>query len=210
MSKADRAKKRAKSKAQVAKVAPIGLPPIPQIPKREGNGRTSRAAVPRDPHVEMLKARCRRWGIPSSRKDEMRDPWWGCEAGGAMAKATTRLDERKALWDAICWMRRTVIAFDRAIGAPNRHAQCLRLMLPNEAMEATGDDPAPDDRTDEEKEDDAVRGYQWLGELSARAGQAAQSEAYRVVLDDQRARDVAALLSVLRQISLGIDPRALT
>ena len=48
------------------------------------------------------------------------------------------------------------------------------------------------------------------GELIGRAGAEAAGEAARAVLDDQRPRDVAAMLSALRQISYGVDPKALT
>lgn len=127
-----------------------------------------------------------------------------------MALATPRLDERKAYWDAICFMRRAAVAFDAVIGAPNRHAQVLRLLVPSEAMEANAETPAIDERTDEQRQDDAVRAMQWVQELAGRAGADAAREASRVVLDDQKARDVGAMLSVLRQISYGIDPKALT
>lgn len=205
MSKADRQRKRDKAKADWK--AGVQLAPVL---KREGNGRTSRAGVTRDPQADMLKARCRRWGFKASKWREMRDPWWGCEAGGNMALTVTSIEERKALWDAICYMRRASVAFDAVIGAPSRHAQVLRLLLPTEAMEVDAETPAPDERTDEERQDDAVRGMMWVQELTGRAGREAAAEAERVVLDDQRPRDVAAMLSALRQISYGVDPKALT
>lgn len=189
--------------------APAGCG-LAEVPRREGNGRESRAGLARDPHVETLKARCRRWGVPARDWRDMRDPWWGCEAGGAMAKATPRRDDRLKLWDAICHMRRVVTAFDRVMGAPNRHAQSLRLMLPIEEMHADATTPPMDERTDAEKEDDAVRALQWLEEWMGRAGVAAKAEAERVVLDDQRPADVAAMLSALHHISDGISGKRLT
>ena len=200
--------KAARKKAKAGDVPPgFELRPVK---RREGNGRASRAGISRDPQAEMLKARCRRWGVSQSKWREMRDPWWGCEAGGAMALATPRLDERKAYWDAICYMRRAAVAFDAVIGAPNRHAQVLRLLVPSEAMEANAETPEADERTDEERQDDAVRAMHWVEELTGRAGADAAGEASRAVLDDQRPRDVGAMLSALRQISYGVDPKALT
>lgn len=200
--------KAARKKAKAGEVPP-GFELRPVV-KREGNGRASRAAIPRDPQTEMLKARCRRWGKPTSHWREMQDPWWGCEAGGAMAMATARLSDRKALWDAICWMRRTVINFDRSIGAPDRHAQCLRLLVPIGETHADSTTPAMDERSDEQKQDDAVLGLQWLEEWIGRAGPAAATECRRVVLDDQRARDVVGMVTALAHISRFIDPKALT
>ena len=189
------------------------LPPgfdLQPIARKQGNGRTHRPQEARDPQAEMLKARCRRWGMPTSKWREMRDPWWGCEAGGAMALVTPKLAERKALWDAICFMRRAAIAFDRVIGAPQRHAQCLRLLLPIPPTETDGDAPAPDLRTDEQREDAAVRAMQWMQELLGRAGPHARAEAEAAVLDDRKPRDVEAMIVGLRHISYGVDPKALT
>lgn len=205
MSKADRQRKRDRAKADWK--AAVKLAPVP---RKQPNGRMHRTQAARDPQAEMLKARCRRWGVRVSKWREMRDPWWGCEAGGNMALAVTSIDERKALWDAICYMRRAAVAFDAVIGAPNRHAQVLRLLLPTEAMEVDAETPEPDERSDEERQDDAVRAMQWVQELTGRAGREAAAEAIRVVLDDQRPRDVAAMLSALRHISCGVDPKALT
>ena len=202
--------KGAKKRARKARKAMEDACALAPIPRRERNGRASRGGISRDPQVEMLKARCRRWGYPASKWREMRDPWWGCEAGGAMAKAVPKLEDRKALWDAICYMRRAAVAFDAVIGAPQRHAQCLRLLLPTEKIEVDGETPESDDRTDEEREDDAVRAIQWVQELTGRAGPDAAGEAMRAVLDDQRPRDVVAVIKALRQVSYGIDPGALT
>ncbi|MFE3839463.1 hypothetical protein [Pseudogemmobacter sonorensis] len=199
--------KSARKRAKAGDLPP-GVPALKPVPRKQPNGRTYREPAQRDPQADMLKARCRRWG--SSQRDwrDMRDPWWGCEAGGAMAKAAPRHDDRTRLWGAICHMRKVVAAFDAVMGAPRRHAQCLRLLLPIEAMEADASSPAPDDRSDEQKQDDAVMAYQWLGEWLGRAGPAAQSEAERVVLDDQRPADVGLLLSALHHISDGITARA--
>ena len=49
-----------------------------------------------------------------------------------------------------------------------------------------------------------------MPEMIGRAGPEAAAEVTRVVLDDQRPRDVAAMLAALRQISCGIDRNALT
>lgn len=180
------------------------LPELAPVARKQGNGRTYRNPIQRNPQAEMLKARCRRWSIPSSKWRDMRDPWWGCEAGGAMALAVPDRHDRLVLWDAICHMRRVITAFDRVIGAPSRHAQCLRLLLPLDELSADASSPPLDERTDEERQDAAVRDLQWLEEWMGRAGEAAQLEACRVVWDDQPARNVEAMLRALWNISDGI------
>ncbi|MFT4149211.1 MAG: hypothetical protein QM656_03365 [Paracoccaceae bacterium] len=195
------ARRRARNEASVINGA---LPVLAEVPRREGNGRVRRSATNRDPMTESLKARCRRWGLPRAMFREMRDPWWGCEAGGAMALAIAARNDRAALWDAICHTRRVVVAFDRAMGAPARHPQCLRLLLPVDSLSADASTPAPDDRTDIEREDDAVRELQSLQEWLGRAGAAAREEVERVVCDDRPCRNPQALVAALWHVWDGI------
>ena len=127
-----------------------------------------------------------------------------------MALAIQPLDERWACWGAICYMRRAVAVYDTVIGAPSRHAQVLWLPFPSEAMEANSETPPPDARTEEKRQNDAVKTMPCMPEMIGRAGPEAAAEVTRLVLDDQRPRDVAAMLAALRQISCGIDRNALT
>lgn len=202
---AKRSRKKAVARQRAEMVDQFALAPSS---KREGNGRLSRSGKPRDPMIETLKARCRRWGFPSGRWREMRDPWWGCEAGGAMALDVLDREDRAKLWDAICHMRRVITDFDRAIGAPNRHARCLRLLLPLDALEADSTSPPPDGRTDREREDSAVMNLQWLEEWLGRAGHEPMMEACRAVWDDQRPRNVGAMLAALWSVSAEITRAA--
>ena len=124
-----------------------------------------------------------------------------------MAPAVTDHEERAQLWDAIQHLRRVQVAHDRAIGAPTRHARCLRLLVPVEAMSADAETPPVDERSDEERQRDATRALMrvegWLGYTDKRA----RSEVLRVVVDDGEVRDVAGLLSALLCLSDGLKGR---
>jgi hypothetical protein len=58
---------------------------------------------------------------------------------------------RADLWNAAQHARQTQAAYDRAIGAPSRHAQVARILAPVAAFEADASSPAPDFRTTEER-----------------------------------------------------------
>ena len=204
-SKAAKRRANAARRAQMeAAAAKAGLPVLAAGPRREKDGHAYRPPETRDPMVESLKSRCRQLGIPTSKWREMRDPWWGCEAGRAMAKVTADRQDRALLWDAICHMRRVIVAYDRVIGAPSRHAQCLRLLLPLDELHADSTTPPRDDRTDEQRQDDAVRHLQWLEEWLGRAGPVSAMEARRVVWDDDKPRSIEALILGLWAVSDGI------
>ena len=115
--------------------------------------------------------------------------------------------DRPDLWDAIQHMRRVVATYDREIGAPTRHAQCLRLLAPVDAMEADAASPAPDDRDDETRMRDAVRGYNGLMGQIAQIERITRRRALAVVLDDDLCFDATGLVEVLRVVSDGIKGR---
>jgi hypothetical protein len=55
------------------------------------------------------------------------------------------------LWNAVKHARQTQERFDRAIGAPPRHAKVASILAPVSAMEADASSPALDLRTPEER-----------------------------------------------------------
>lgn len=187
----------------------LDLPGLAAVTRREPNGRTRRSMADRDPSIDPLAVRCRHVGIQPDAAGlrEACAPWFGCRAGRAMAAAVRDHDERSRLWDAIQHMRRVQVAMDRAIGAPSRHARCLRLLVPVEAMSADAETPPVDERSDEERLRDATRASMrvegWLGYTD----KPARSEALRVVVDDGEVRDVAGLLSALLCVSDGLRAR---
>jgi hypothetical protein len=187
----------------------LDLPGLAPVTRRQPNGQRRRTVEDRDASVQALKVRCRLAGLPETAAGlrEARAPWLGCRAGRAMAAAVTDHEERAQLWDAIQHLRRVQVAHDRAIGAPTRHARCLRLLVPVEAMSADAATPPVDERSDEERQRDATRALMrvegWLGYTDKRA----RSEVLRVVVDDGEVRDVAGLLSALLCLSDGLKGR---
>ena len=206
--KGDKRKSReARAKFEAAAKA-AGVPALADIGRRQPNGQPYRSPE-YDPQRKTLEARCRHMNVKVNR-ETLRDasgPWWGCHAGKAMAAAVKDHNQRIAMWDAICHMRRVQVEFDRAIGAPDRHAQCLRLLLPIEPMEADSTTPPLDERTPQERQRAAeaaiMRLEGWLGYTDGMAA----SEAKRAVIDDHEVRDAAGFLSALRCVADGMSGR---
>jgi hypothetical protein len=102
--------------------------------------------------------------------------------------------------------RATQLAHDKAIGAPNRHAQCLRILAPVDAMQADAASPAPDDRSVEERVRDATRAQMqvegWIGHTDSRAVSAFRQA---VINDpDGPVRDWPGVLACLQCIVEGL------
>lgn len=165
--------------------------------------------IENDADIPALQARCRQRGreITEAELRDAKAPWHGCEAGRAMAGAVEDDKTRTALWDAIQQMRRIVLSYDRALGAPNRHAECLRLMLPTEPMEADAETPPRDERTEEDRYRQAIASWTqmhgWLGYVEGYAA----SVALRTVVDDQRCADPSALIRALHTVHDGMSGR---
>jgi len=113
-----------------------------------------------------------------------RAPWLGCAVGRGIVATSRTEDDRARLWSAVCHIRRTVIAYDRALGSPNRHAQCLRILAPADAMHADAASPAVDTRTPEEKHTQAVTAWMRLHGWLGYADNAARSACLRHVVDE--------------------------
>ncbi len=202
-----RARQRTKARRGLAAVGlAAGLADVSSPPRRQPNGKPYRAPEDKGADKVALKARCRQRGAEatSAQMRESRAPWWGCHAGAAMASAVPSDEDRRDLWDAIGHMRRVITAHDRAIGAPHRHAICLRLLLPPEDTSADATTAPLDTRTDAEKQAQAVAAYMQLEGWLSYTDKRAASEARRVVWDDAPARDPAALISALRCVSDGL------
>lgn len=203
--------KGAKRRAKKAKQAPAGIPDLADVQRRQANGQKARPTSERGADKVALKARCNQRGVQATAQNQRdsRSPWWGCNAGRAMAGAAEDHAQRLKLWDAIQHMRRVIAAYDAAIGAPKRHATCLRLLVPLEALEATAETPPLDERTPEERSRDAVSALMslegWLGWTDKRAA----AEAKRAVWDDGEVKDVPGLLSALHCVCDGIQGRQL-
>lgn len=188
------------------KVDDMSLAPIP---RRDPSGRPAREPQDRDASIITLTRRCLQMGKPATAENirDMRAPWWGCNAGRAMANLTTSHDERLELWGAICHMRRTVAAYDAAIGAPKRHAKCLALLLPVDEMSADASSPAPDTRSDEERQRHAVSAWMALQGWLTYAGGSAAAEAKLAVVDDGPVKSGPRLIAALRCVADGVAGR---
>lgn len=202
-----RAKKRARELARAT-----GLPELAPSPRRAAQGKRRMREIEseKESRIPIIQARCRQNGKdPENGKDrrDMKAPWNGCHAGQAMACQVVDHSERLELWDSIQHIRRTWAQFDAAIGAPQRHARCLRLLLPTEAIETDADASPPDNRTDDEKYRQAISAKMaiegWLGYVESHAA----SICKRVVIDDAICRDRSTLVRALRCVADGIKGR---
>lgn len=131
----------------------------------------------------------------------------GCEVGIALLLDNIAACERADLWGAVKHMRRVWVAYDRALGAPNRHPTCLRILLPVDPMTASASDPIPDDRPEEERYRSAISAWMavqgWLGYADGRA----RSACIAAVVDDTSVSDWQGVKLALACIADGIAGR---
>lgn len=205
------AKRRRKRAAREFAAQNAGLPGLAPVAKRPTQHRVGGkfARPEEDARIEALTARVRQAGqtMGKAAMAEAAKPWMGCEAGKAMAAHVPVAGDRETLWQAIQFMRRTFAAYSRAVGAPNRHAQCLRIMLPAEEFTADPEAASHDDRSDEEKQASAVKARAtltgWLEGVEVRARMVAIS----VVVDEMPCRDADALVRALWCVADGCAGR---
>ena len=197
--------KAAKRRARKDRSRMISLPGADPVESRATGRDRRHTNQPEDPSMTALQSRCRRDGVKPTDEAirEMRAQWHGCNAGRAMASVTPPA-ERQDMWDAIQHMRRVVTAYDASLGAPRRHAVCLRLLVPSEPLEADAATPPLDDRSDADKQRQAVSAWMMMFGWLNWTDKAAAREALRVVVDDERCRDADGLVTALRCVSDGI------
>ena len=148
-----------------------------------------------------LQARVRQTGMTQEQaKHEMA----GCAVGRRLM--LDHIPDRADLWQAVKHMRRVVVAYDRSIGAPIRHAQCLRIMLPSDRMEASASSPAPDLRDPETRDRQAVAAWTALKGWLSHADYAARVACTRAVVDepDEPISDWTGVVLALRCVSEGV------
>lgn len=200
-----------KRRDRKARIDAAGLPALPSIKKRKARGRERMKDIQTeaDADIPAYAARCRHNGMPVNDATirAAKAEWMGCNAGKAMASVVQGEAERKELWGAIHHMRKVQLAYDRAIGAPSRHAQCLRIMLPLEALHADATTPPADLRTDEDKHRQAVSAWMQLQGWLGCADAVSSSICKRVVIDDERCPDAAAMVKALHCVADGVAGR---
>ncbi len=190
-----------KRRKKRARISLPGSDPVEQ-PMTTGRPRKD----PEDARRTALEARIRVFGIPDTPEGRKAsgEPLWGCSVGRLLL--TEPDTHRATLWNAVYHARKTQAAYDRAIGAPNRHATCLRILAPVDAMHADASSPAPDYRTPEERVRQATRAQMqvegWLGYCDKPAASAFKQA---VINDpDGPVRDWAGVLNCLWAIVEGL------
>ena len=164
-----------------------------------------------DAQRPMLEARCRQRKIAPTREnlDKMKAQRNGCKAGQAIDRANISDNAKDDLFGAVLHIRKTCVEFDRAIGAPNRHAKVAAILAPPDRNEADAASPPRDERSDEERQRQATSAMMavegWLGH----ADNASMHAVKLHCLDepDLDVRDVEGLLLGLHCILDGIAGR---
>lgn len=163
-----------------------------------------RDSVPQPPADTVARvARARLLGgVTDANLAAAKSPLAGCAAGRALLAAEMAADRRSDLWNAVCHMRRVWASYGHAIGAPARHAKCLRILVPTEAMTTEG--AVFDSRTQDERIRAAVSAYMavqgWLGYVSA----ADRSACIVAVVDDAGLPNWPGIVRALECVSDGI------
>ena len=197
-SKAERKRRKNRAKASIT------LPGGEVVPQAQPND--SRRGRAEDARKTALQARCRVFAGNDGPKDEgaSGDPLWGCSVGRLILSEPEH--RRPDLWNATQHARATQLAYDRAIGAPNRHAQVARILSPVAAFEADASSPAPDYRTDDDKYRQAIsaqmRVERWIGHTDPHTVSAFKQA---VINDpDGQVRDWPGVLACLQCIAEGL------
>ena len=162
----------------------ITLPGGQEIAARKQPGRRTDIESTRSAPEAALTARTRRFGYPDTPEGRkaVSAPEFGCPVGAAIA--TRAPTDRADLWDAVKHMRKVWLAYDRAIGAPARHAKCLGILAPTEAMTADASTPALDLRPQEDRDRAAVSEFMRLQGWLDHVDRAARSATIRAVVDE--------------------------
>ena len=137
--------------------------------------------------------------------DHARSPLAGCQVGLKLLADDLTPDDRAALWGAVCHMRRVWVAYDRACGAPSRHAQCLSILAPAEHFGTSSDAPAFDDRPQEDKDRAAVAAYMRAQGWLMCGANADRSATVSAVIDDAPIYDWAAVKRGLGLVAKGLS-----
>jgi hypothetical protein len=199
---------KARTKGQRRKKGKISLPGGDVAIEPKGQG----ARQPQeDARLPMLKARARQRNIAPTKENlaRMAAQRMGCEAGKAIDAAPMPEPAKAELFAAVQHIRKVWLAYDRAIGAPSRHAKVARILAPSDKMEATASSPALDMRDDATKQRQAVSAMMqvetWLGYSDAQSVQAVKL--YCLDEPDVPVRNVGAFIIGLSCVADGIAGR---
>lgn len=194
-------KRAQRRKARAEYISLPGGETAPQMPAGRDRRHTNQGE---NPMQTAINARIRQTGLS---QDDAKTPMAGCAVGRRLMIDHT--PDRAELWQAVQHMRMTWLAYDRANGSPNRHAQCLRIMAPTPALHADASSPAPDLRTQDERDRAAVTAWMRLQGWLSYTDAAAYGAAVRHVVDepDQPVSDWCGIVLALQCVSDGIKGR---
>lgn len=153
---------------------------------RPGQGARTDIA-PDDAQSVALTARLVHMGLPDTPENRALVRWQaaGCAVGQRLiADSAIKPGTRTLLWEAATHMRRVWLAYDRVIGAPSRHATCLRIMTGAETLAADASSPPLDMRSDEDKHRQAVAAYMRVHGWLMAGPRAEQSATIVAVIDE--------------------------
>ena len=164
-----------------------------------------------DAQRPMLEARCRQRKLKPTREnlDKMKAQRMGCKAGQAIDTADISDNAKDDLFGAVLHIRRIYVEFDRAIGAPSRHAKVAAILAPPDKTEVDASYSPRDERSDEERQWQATSSMMaiegWLGHTDNASMHAVKLHC----LDepDLDVRDVEGLLLGLHCVLDGMSGR---
>jgi hypothetical protein len=188
----------------------ITLPGGGEVKMRIGKGHRTDLD---DNGTTALSHRARMLGKPDTPEGRkaVSGPEYGCAVGRAIMASQDTPEQKADLWQAVKHIRTVWVAYDRAIGAPSRHAKCLSILAPAPAMSADAASPALDIRSQDDRDRQAVASYMtlcgWLGHVDG----IAQSSVIGAVVDepDHDGYDFAAIKRALLCVADGIRGRKL-
>jgi hypothetical protein len=172
--------------------------------KPAGRDRTHTQGPKRDEAVVALAARRARLRALGLSEGLAALPQAGCEVGLALLADKLEPDERADLWGAVCHVRKAYVSYGRAIGAPNRYAQCLRILLPAERFEVRADSVPFDDRPQEDRDRSAVAAFMAVQGWFMRGSAADLQACVSAVVDDKPLRDWAGVKRALGLVVIGM------
>lgn len=155
------------------------------------------ARAKRQAHLRALGLNEGLWRLPMA----------GCEVGLSLLADRLQPDERAALWEAVCHIRRVYVAYGKAIGAPDRYAQCLRILLPATQFEIRADSAPRDDRPQADRDIAAVSAFMRVQGWLMRGSAADLSACVAAVVDlpdGEPVRDWPAVKRALGLVSAGL------
>lgn len=190
---------KAERKRRKRKTITLPMGEVAPCPPRQGR----RTDILPDAMNETLQVRAR---MADCELSDAKSPLAGCDVGRKLLPLAS--DLRSDLWQAVCHMRRVWVAYDRAIGAPSRHAQCLRILAPADTMTTEGS--IFDDRPQAERDRAAVSAYMTLQGWLDYVDRPARSAAIIAIIDDAGVTNWPGIMRVLHCVSEGVKGQRVT